>query len=589
MALPSPTTSDLRSFYLRVRALGESPRYWSLHRAEALWKGMQYADRPSWWNADIPVRVRAPLIVYPVARSAGLRLVSMVFGEGRFPALSVGNGGSELRGVQLSPEDAKTLTTGATNVIAAARLRLGMRNGLEMGLAARTACAIVSLRAGKLRVDWVWAKWCTPTFDPCDDERVTRLVVRYQHEEADALGQPQPVWYRRVIDETSDTTWDGVPVDPNGYEPDWDRWAPTRRDALEFCPVVWIRNLPDPGAIGDVDGRALFDGLEDEVEAVDRALSQRDRNALLNGDPQVLLTGASREDLEASPGRVAAANPGLAGKVKDLLARSQAAANAMFGGSGQAIRKGAGEVWALNKEGADGKILESTGAGAQILTNHANDLRAKLLETVGVVMLDPEKAASGEIAEATLKTLYAPMVALCDDLRECWGDALLRVLGTCLRMLTTKAARDAQGFAAVRGIPNADALLRVLARFFQPVARPDGTSALAWLDPPLALEWGDYFDTSWAERLASAQAAGQAIGDGVLSKRTAIQQLAPVWGVEDVEAELEALGQADVANAQATRNLLSSVMQERADGAAPPAANAPPAHPAPPPAKDSAP
>ena len=57
-----------------------------------------------------------------------------------------------------------------------------------------------------------------------------------------------------------------------------------------------------------MDGHALAEGLEDELAAIDLELSQLLRNALYNGEPQMVRTGVDPEK-PAPPSAPPAARP----------------------------------------------------------------------------------------------------------------------------------------------------------------------------------------------------------------------------------------------------------------------------------------
>lgn len=565
--LPAPATADAKAFVAQLKRIGISPRELKLEALEARWKGLTYdvQRRPSWWDATVPLRERAPCVVDPLARVAGQRLVSLVFGEGRFPAASVGNGGASMYGVALSETDAQLLSEAVAAIVKQAKLKLRMREGLEQGLMSGTGVFLGALRGGKLAVDILPAKWCTPRFGR--DGEVTRLEVRFRYPDPD--DPDKHWWYRRVLDGTRDVTYRPAECRPDGREPAWVE-DPAQTFALEFCPVVWVKNLPDPGDPGDLDGVALHEGLDDELEALDFSLSQRHRNAQYNGEPQTVITGASAGDLAGDRGAESA------GPLRGWSWFPRAVAGNRESGGGTGLKKAPGTIWTINKDGAGAQLLESTGAGATILQGDADGLRRTILDAMGVVIPDADKITAGDISGAALRILHAPMLALADNLRECWGEALVQVLGMLLRLLTTQQARTGGVWLPLSVAPQAPptasppgaapstdepqaptapsalmmappqlglpALQALLARFYVPASE-----GRRWCCPPLDLEWGDYFEASWSERLAATQAAQAA--EMILSKRTVIQALAPTWGVEDIEAELR---EANHAEAQKT-------------------------------------
>jgi hypothetical protein len=499
--LPTPATDDARASMARVARLAESERYRELEALEALWKGLQYDGRPSFWDTDTPLHERAPCVRGHCAEIAATSLIPLVFGEGRFPALTVGNGGPDLAGITLSPEESKALATVVEAVVAQAKLRLRMREGLEHGLMARTCVFVCSLRASRLRVDIIPAKWCTPTFDSNDDDRVIALDIRYRYASRDDQGRLVHMWYRRTITETQDVTFQPALCDVDGYDPEWVP-DPAKTFALEFCPVKWVRNLPKAGRAGDIDGSALFEGKSAEVKAIDLALSMHHRNAIYNGDPKMLITGASPGDLTGDVGREAMRTdvPGFS-----WFSQVGSMVSGVFKprttGGGSAIKMAPGKPLFLPKDGADGKLLESSGAGAKILEDDAEGNEKRLFDAVGVVKINPADIGSNATGEF-LKKLAAPMLAVCDDLRECWGDALIGVVGMCLRLLTTQAARSEGVF-----LPGASEAQTFLGRFLVPTRH-----GVRWFDPPFALAWGPYFEPSQQERQSAVGWATQATG-----------------------------------------------------------------------------
>ena len=85
----SPVPSDLAAFDRKLKALGESERYWRIQRLRRLWHGYGYDGRPSFWDASVPLRERAPCVQSMVCRTAGRRLTQLVFGDRSYPKVQV--------------------------------------------------------------------------------------------------------------------------------------------------------------------------------------------------------------------------------------------------------------------------------------------------------------------------------------------------------------------------------------------------------------------------------------------------------------------------------------------------------------------
>jgi hypothetical protein len=222
-------------------------------------------------------------------------------------------------------------------------------------------------------------------------------------------------------------------------------------------------------------------------------------------------------------------------------------------------------MW-LTKEGASIGALEAGTAGAEILHRSSDRLRRLIFEAFNVTIADPEKLGTGDLSARSLAILFQSMVDFADALRDCWGGVLQRVLSPLLRQLVTRAA--ATGGVYLPGV-DVVAAQPILRKFL--VAFADGSTR--WMDPPVDLAWGAYFDPSQAERQAGIASATQATGGKpVLSLRSAVQSVASMMGVEDVVAEVEAIERENGIDTERAGALLEKLQPGDEDAApAPPA------------------
>lgn len=513
----SPGQRDLAAFNERLRAYGESPRYWRLQALEAMWDGLQYDGRPSFWDATVPLRERAPVVQSQIVRAAGQRVSSLLFGERTFPAITVNDRGY---GVTLSPAEKLILSDLVSELGEALGLRTRMGAMLEQGIKCGTAVAFARLCDGLPHLDLKPAKWCSPRLDARGSPR--EVVIEYQTLGTDGL---QYV-YRRVVGETADVTY--PPVENKGRAIDWTQVVPdpTKTYGLEFCPATWVRSMGDPTSEGiDIDGCALFQGLSDEVEGLDFALSQLHRTAQYNGEPQIARIGV---DGTPQATGVTSAN------TESRFSWFNSVGSFRFGGGAKngssAIRKAPGTIWDM-PAGGDVKMVESTGAGAKIIESDVGALRRLLLDAVGVVMADPDLLGKGELSARALSLLYAPTLALADNLRAEWGAVLREIVNKFLRLCVTD-------MALAHGVHLASwrAAVPILRRF---------KTGGRWIDVPLALKWGRYFEPSTQEVYAAVQAASLGVkstaGGQVMSVAHAVHYLAETLGTEDVDGEIAAI------------------------------------------------
>jgi hypothetical protein len=135
-------------------------------------------------------------------------------------------------------------------------------------------------------------------------------------------------------------------------------------------------------------------------------------------------------------------------------------------------------------------------------------------------------------------------------LRVEYGDALVDILDMLLRMCADESIARGVYLATLPAAKPA------LARLF--AERSD--EVVAWLGAPLTLSWPDIVAPTWAEVSAAIDAATKATGGrAVLSQRAAMKLIAPVVGVEDVDAESDALDEEAGGDAEAMRSTLSAL------------------------------
>lgn len=523
---PSPG-QFAREVNASVSAQAEDARCRRMTEWEALWNGTAHAGKPPFFDRSVPIIERAPAVQTGTLATAGRRLSSMVFGERAFPGIVVE---ATTYGVTLTEDERETLSALVNEIVRVARLRKVARAYLLEGLKTGSACAVGELREGRPAVTILPAKWCTPTLDALG--RVVRLVVQYQHAGTDG----ELYWHRREIGDGWDRVYAPVLVSPRA--PDWSKAGVESERAIAFVPVVWTRNAPEAVEDGySIDGHPLCEGLESEILAMDLELSQLFRNALYNGDPQMVRTGVDGD---------APAPMGGSGREADARFSWLSPSTWRVGGPSVA-KKAPGTVWNL-PAGGDAKLLESTGAGAQIIKGAYDELRRVVAESLGIVLADPQALGSGDLSARALSLLFGPMLDTASALRVDYGAALCEIVS----MLARLCAAQPEGVY----LTTLDAARPVLARFS--AQRVDGASV--WIDPPLSCAWGEFFEPAWSDVTAAIDAAQKATGGRpVLSQRAALRLVAPVVGVEDLDAEAADVVREAGADADAMRATMGAL------------------------------
>jgi hypothetical protein len=162
----------------------------------------------------------------------------------------------------------------------------------------------------------------------------------------------------------------------------------------------------------------------------------------------------------------------------------------------------------VSSEG-DAKLLEISGTASSAVIEYVRTLREMALETIHGNRSSADRISASQSGRA-MELLYAPLISLADNLRVSYGqDALLRLLRMVIR--------------ASHVYP-----LRVFGQQIPPLP----------LDQRLVLKWGPWFSATYADKAQQAQAIATAKQANVMSRQTAVTELASNYDVENVAQEL---------------------------------------------------
>jgi hypothetical protein len=492
----------------RAKALGHLERYV---------EGTQYDHLPDWFSDKKPLWERAPCIVYPIVKAAIDSNSDLLLGEGRFPSVRVDG---------LTGEEAETFEKAVDKVVQQARLKAAAREVFAAGQGCGSACAVFGVRGGRLFIDTVLARWCTPTFDSEEAGAVAELEIRYPYLALEKTPDGEK-WvcklYRRTISKTHDIQYAPATALPDGREPSWsvEREIP---HGLGFCPVIWYAHLKGCAAVNDFDGRAIHEHLTDEIRAHDFALSQRHRAALYAGDPQWTEIGVEPGfNPTGNGGRKAEVQASVFGRPGETSTGAWVSEPA---NASKARKKSPGTVWQYPGKNPETKVSLHTlpGDALDAIDKHARDLRGKIAEALGVVFLDLEALPNeSRLSGRALESAKARQLDRVNYYRADFGDKfLVSAIGMLLRIALVSGVR----------IPSLDIVQRV---------SEQSDLDWSWHSPPIDLAWGAYFLPSGDEEYLLMQAASLAKESGIATTRILVEKLRSVLGIKDVDAYMEEL------------------------------------------------
>ena len=380
----------------------------------------QFHEEKSAAGEYVPLRDRAPSVRYALPRIVVDDSVSMLFGEGRFPAIDCEHQPTR----EALADLAKELRLAATMAEAAYRGSIGS-----------VAVRLRVLR-GRLFLDALDTPLLTPLWKPDAPDELLSVTEAYKVR-GDALmdasgyaglDRAATYWFRRTWDEVAETWFLPQPVieaqlgEPPTVDP-----ARSVTHALGFVPMVWIRNLP--GGDGP-DGACTFRAAIETSIEIDYQLSQAGRGLKYSSDPLLVIKEPAAPD--------------------------------------GAIVRSAGNALVLD-EGGDAKMLEIGGSAAAAVIEYVRTLREYALESVHGNRSSADKLATAQSGRA-MELLHLPLINLTDHLRSSYGEyGLLAVARLILR-----AAERYEITVAAVALPKMDAGQRLSLRWppwFTPTQR----------------------------------------------------------------------------------------------------------------------
>lgn len=174
---------------------------------------------------------------------------------------------------------------------------------------------------------------------------------------------------------------------------------------------------------------------------------------------------------------------------------------------GQQVQ-GGGNAIIVDADG-DAKMLEINGTAAAAVIDYVKALRESALEATHGNRSNADKLSAAQSGRA-LELLHQPLIWLADRLRHSYGENGLLDL---VRMIVAAANK-------------------------MPLVLRDGTKVGKLATTAVTLKWPPWFDPTETDKQAQAGSLSTLRTAGLMSRETSVTSLAPIYDIEDVQAEL---------------------------------------------------
>lgn len=327
----------------------------------------------------IPLRRRRPSVRYPLARIVVDDALSLVFGEGHFPALECA--------------DTRTRTVLA-DIARDSALNKAMLEAALRGSVGSVAILLRVLR-GRVFFDVLPSLFLTPVWRADAPDTLASVTECYKVSGAQLAAQgyadidPAAIyWFQRCWDDQAETWF--VPCPVRLGRPVQVDAARSVTHGLGFVPLVWIKNLP--GGDG-IDGACTFRPAVEIGVEIDYQLSQAGRGLKYSSDPTLLIREPAGLDSE--------------------------------------MVRGAGNALVVSEKG-DAKLLEIGGTAAAAVIDYVRFLRELALEGVHGNRASADRLSAPQSGRA-LELMNQGLIWLADNLRVSYGGALLQLAEMIVR------------------------------------------------------------------------------------------------------------------------------------------------------------
>jgi hypothetical protein len=179
----------------------------------------------------------------------------------------------------------------------------------------------------------------------------------------------------------------------------------------------------------------------------------------------------------------------------------------------EALKRSNSKAWTLGKNG-EAQFIESDMGGVEMSMSMRDKNKTFAQDLTRVTLLDPEKIVGSAQSGKAMEILHGPLVELISELRP---QAQKHIKSITIKMAAANLIWFQQSGAA-------------------PVLVPQG-----WFPSTtdFSLNWPPVFPLTTQDKQQLVSLVVAAVNGNVISRRTGVKNLAPYFGVEDVEAELQ--------------------------------------------------
>lgn len=411
----------------------------------------------------IPLRDRAPYIRYNLSKIVVEHSASLVFSDSLFPVVYT--------------EDKSTREL-FKNLVKDCDLSQIMFEAVIKGSIGSAAIRMRVFKSSP-HFDLLDVEYCTPVWRKDAPDTLLKVISKRKYLGRDLAAEGYDIdkddldnsfWLQCIWCDKAETWFNPVKCTIDKklqiFTPDKDR---SYNHQIGVVPIVWIKNLRTQNTI---DGICTFEAAINNQILIEYMLSQVARSHMYNSDPLIHIAGTLEAEMGDAP---KPQNQSVIETPPDTTVN----------------------------------LLELKGTASDAVLQFVTTARDLAIESIRGNRLNPDKVNQGEISGRAIEMSLGPLLLLCNNLRNSYGERGL------LPLIQLIIAASKNTLIKIRG------------------------QALSFEDSMhLTLKWPDYFSKTPYDRNQDAQTFQLLTKANLISEETALRYMAMDYDIEDVEAEI---------------------------------------------------